>query len=88
MTSVFEKLQKIMYDYLSDTDFAKTGKKIKLEDNLQDDLGMDSLDILQVVFNIEDSFGIKVDNEKFDTFFTVNDLLEEIMLQLKNKGSI
>ena len=88
MTSVFEKLQKIMHDYLSDTDFAKTGKKIKLEDNLQDDLGMDSLDILQVVFNIEDSFGIKVDNEKFDTFFTVNDLLEEIMLQLKNKGSI
>lgn len=52
---VFEKLRKIICDQLElDED------KITLETNLLDDLGADSLDVVDLVMSIEDEFEMEV----------------------------
>ena len=72
---VFEKVRKIILDWLG-KDIAVD---VSMESNLKGDLGMDSLDILQIVFMIENTFDIKVEDEKLDTFVTVADLVNEVM---------
>ena len=58
---VFEKLRKIICDQLElDED------KITLETNLLDDLGADSLDVVDLVMSIEDEFEMEVPDEEIE----------------------
>jgi acyl carrier protein len=40
------------------------------------DLGADSLDQVEIVFFIEDEFGIDIPDEAFETFKTVKDIVD------------
>ncbi|MCR5737807.1 MAG: acyl carrier protein [Eubacterium sp.] len=48
-----------------------------------DDLGADSLDVLEIVMGIEDEFGIKVPTEATGSIVTVGDAFEAIKKALQ-----
>ncbi len=49
------------------------GKEVTNESNLKD-LGIDSLDLVEIVLQAEDDFGITFTDEELNSFKTVNDV--------------
>ena len=68
---IFEKVREILVDQLGVNE-----EEVKLETNLMDDLGADSLDFFQVVMELEDEFKIKIDNG--ENLKTVEDAVKYI----------
>ena len=69
---IFEKLQVIMEENLS-----IEREEIKLDNTFQS-LGIDSLDIFQLIIEIEEEFGIEVESpENMKTIKDVVDYIEE-----------
>lgn len=68
---VFEKVREIVAEQLGISE-----DEIKLETNFVDDLGADSLDLFQVVMELEDAFDVKV--EEVDGLKTVSDAVKYI----------
>ena len=52
--------------------------KIELENNLADDLGMDSMAAVEFVNAVEDEFKISIDETEMQSIKTVNDAIELI----------
>ena len=50
--------------------------KITIETNLIDDLGADSLDVVELIMNIEDEFGVSISDEEAANLFTVQRIVE------------
>jgi len=73
---VFEKLQQIIVDELG-----VEASQVKLEADINDDLGADSLDAVELVMAIEDEFEIKVSDEMAQTFKTVQQIVDFIESQ-------
>ncbi len=69
----FEKLQGIIADVLN-----IDPSKIEPSTTFVDDLGADSLDVLQIVMGIEDTFNIKIPDDATDKIVTVSDAVEQI----------
>ena len=70
---VFKKLQQIIVDELG-----VEANQVTLEANINDDLGADSLDAVELVMAIEDEFEIKVSDEVAQSFKTVAQIVEFI----------
>lgn len=68
---VFEKIKDIVVEQLG-----VNGDEVKLETNFIEDLGADSLDLFQVVMDLEDAFNVKVDN--VENIKTVGDAVRYI----------
>ena len=51
---------------------------ISLENNLQQDLQIDSFSTVEMVFHAEDEFGVSFDNEELQGITTVEDLVTKI----------
>ena len=69
----FEKLQEIIADALN-----LSADKISLSSSFEDDLGADSLDLLNVVMAVEEQFGISISDDQLTDIRTVEDALEAI----------
>ena len=69
----FEKLQDIIADVLN-----VQKEEIKPETTFVDDLGADSLDILQIIMGIEEEFDIEIDNDEAEKIVTVQDAVDQI----------
>ena len=69
----FEKLQAIIADVLN-----VPKDDITPETTFVDDLGADSLDIFQIIMEIEEEFDIEIDNEEAEKITTVQDAVEQI----------
>ncbi|MEA2076706.1 MAG: acyl carrier protein [Candidatus Marinimicrobia bacterium] len=52
--------------------------QVTLEANLQDDLGADSLDAIQLIMSIENEFDITIPETEIDGLKTVADVLKYI----------
>lgn len=52
--------------------------KITLESSLKDDLGADSLDAVEIVMDLEDTFNISIADDEAALIKTVSDLVEYI----------
>jgi acyl carrier protein len=52
--------------------------EVRPESSFQDDLGADSLDLVEIVLGLEDEFAIKIDDEVAQTIKTVQDALDFI----------
>lgn len=51
---------------------------VKDEADLREDLGGDSLDIIEVVMELESRFGVMIDDAVYDTVHTVGDVIKLI----------
>ncbi len=71
--SIFEKIQEIIVKELK-----VDASKVTLEASLKDDLGADSLDAVEIVMDIEDEFGVEIDDTKAEAISTVGDLVAYI----------
>ena len=69
--SLFDSVKKILIEQLH-----LEGKEITLESKIIDDLGADSLDILQLLMTIEEENGITIPDEELTSFKTVGDIVE------------
>lgn len=67
---VFEKVRKVMANQLGIKE-----EEINLKSSFQEDLGIDSLDIFEVVMELEDEFNIEIPNEDLESIKTVEDLV-------------
>ena len=52
--------------------------KITADSKFVDDLGADSLDVLEIIMGIEDEFGIQVPTDEAESIVTVGDAYEKI----------
>jgi len=70
---VFEKVRSIIVDQLDvDED------KVKMEASIADDLGADSLDIVDLVMSLEEEFDIEIPDEQVENVKTVGDIVKLI----------
>ena len=70
---VLEKIKVILaeqFDVEEDT--------LKNDTDLQDDLGADSLDVVDLLMSIEDEFEIEIPDEEIENIRTVGDLVNYI----------
>ena len=70
---VFEKMKQILAEQL-DADI----DSITLDTDMQDDLGADSLDVVEMLMSIEDEFEIEIPDEKIESLKTVGQVVEYI----------
>ena len=71
----FEKIQAIIVDQLG-----KEEEEVQLTTRLKDELDADSLDLFQIINDIEDEFDVKIDTE--EGLETVQDLVNYVDAQL------
>ena len=69
----FEKVKEIIMDTIN-----CSVDKITLEANLKDDLGIDSLDSMQLMMAVEDAYGITVPEEELPNLTSVKAIVEYV----------
>jgi acyl carrier protein len=69
----FEKIREIVAEHLG-----KEVKEITLETNFTEDLGADSLDLFQIISELEEAFDMEFSLEDGDNIATVGDAVEYI----------
>ena len=70
---MLEQVAKIMADH-----FGVSEADITLETKIKEDLNADSLDVVELIMDIEDAMGIKVDDEDATEMSTVGDIVKYI----------
>lgn len=70
---ILEKIQNILAEQLE-----VPADSITAETNIVDDLGADSLDVVELIMSVEDEFGISVSDEDAAELTTVGKLVEYI----------
>ncbi len=70
---IFEKVKKIIVDQLGVAE-----GNISLESSFIDDLGADSLDIVELIMALEEEFDIEIPDEDAEKVVTVSDVVDYI----------
>ncbi|WP_418790094.1 acyl carrier protein [Phosphitispora sp. TUW77] len=73
MSTVFDKVKSIIVDQLSVED-----EEVKIESTFVDDLGADSLDIVELVMALEEEFDLEIPDEDAEKIKTVGDAVKYI----------
>ena len=69
----FEKVKEIIMDTINcDED------KIVMEASLKDDLGIDSLDAMELSMALEEAYGLTIDEDSMHGFVTVQNIVDYI----------
>ena len=58
------------------------------EKRLEIDLRLDRLDVVELVMNVEESFGIEIAEEEAEKVSTVGDLIGIVTRKLEEKGQV
>ena len=66
---IFDKLKELVVDQLGVEE-----DEVTMEASMQDDLGADSLDLVDLVMSVEEEFGVKVADEDLENIKTVGDI--------------
>ena len=69
----FEKITEILAEQLDADRDAMT-----LDTKIADDLGADSLDLVDLLMSVEDEFGIEIPDEDVENIQTIGDIVEYI----------
>lgn len=69
----FDKIKDLIVDQLD----VEEGK-VTMDTNIQDDLGADSLDIVDLIMAVEDEFEVKIEDEEVENLKTVGDIVNYI----------
>ena len=70
---IFDKLKELVVDQLGVEE-----DEVTMEATMQDDLGADSLDLVDLVMSVEEGFGVKVADEDLENIKTVGDIVNYI----------
>ncbi len=70
---IFDKVKEIVAEQLG-----VEPEEVTLESSFIDDLGADSLDIVELVMALEEEFDIEIPDEDAEKISTVNDVVEYI----------
>ena len=70
---IFDKLKELVVDQLGVEE-----DEVTMEASMQDDLGADSLDLVDLVKSVEEEFGVKVADEDLENIKTVGDVVNYI----------
>ena len=70
---IFEKVKEIVVNQLGVSE-----EQVTLDANFIDDLSADSLDIVEIVMGIEETFGIEVADDAAEKIVTVGDVVSYI----------
>ncbi|EWC64294.1 hypothetical protein UO65_0417 [Actinokineospora spheciospongiae] len=71
MTETFQKVDRAIVEVLPALD-----GKVEADRNLMVDLGIDSLSMVEILVELETSYGIEIPDSKLKTVVTVQDLLD------------
>lgn len=78
---MFEKLKPVIAEALSVSE-----DEIQLSSSFKNDLDADSLDLYQLVMDLEDMYGIEIPAEELDSIDTVEQMIDFISETLKKNG--
>ena len=70
---IFEKVKTIIIDQLD-----VESDKVTMTSNIQDDLGADSLDIVDLIMSFEDEFDLEIPDDQVENIKTVEDVVKYI----------
>ena len=70
---VFEKIKEILAEQL-DVD----AEEMATDTKIADDLGADSLDVVELLMAIEEEFGVEIPDEEIENLKTIGDVAEYI----------
>ena len=70
---VFEKIREILCDQLDLEE-----DKVTMESSIVDDLGADSLDVVDLIMSLEEEFDIEIPDEEIENIKLVGDLVKYI----------
>lgn len=70
---VFEKVKEILCQQLDVEE-----EKVTMDSNITEDLGADSLDVVDLLMSLEDEFDMEVPDEEIENIKTVGDLVHYI----------
>lgn len=70
---IFDKLKELVVDQLGVED-----DEVTMEASIQDDLGADSLDVVDLVMSVEEEFGVKIADEDLEGIKTIGDIVDYI----------
>ena len=70
---MFEKVCALLADQLN-----ISADSIKPTDNITEDLHADSIDVVEMLMNLEDEYGVKLPEESFDRIKTVQVVVDEL----------
>ena len=74
---MFDKIKAILVDELGVDE-----NEVTLDAKIIDDLGADSLDVVELIMALEDEFEIEVSDDKAQSMRTVKDIIDYIEKQL------
>lgn len=70
---IFDKVKEIIVDQLGVEE-----DEVALESSFVEDLGADSLDIVELIMALEEEFGLEIPDDEAEKISTVNDAVEYI----------
>lgn len=76
VAEVLERVTKIIVDRLGVEE-----SEVTLEASFKDDLGADSLDVVELVMELEDEFGMEISDDDAEKISTVGDAVNYIKSQ-------
>jgi len=75
----FDKLKEILVDVLG-----VKAEDVKAESRFVEDLGADSLDLVELIMSFEDKFSVEISDEAAEKLVLVKDVLDYIEANSKN----
>jgi len=76
---VFEKVKKIIADQLGLEE-----AEVTLNSTFSDDLGVDSLELFEVIISLEEEFNIEIPNEELEDIKDVKGIVDYIEKKINN----
>lgn len=70
---IFDKVKEILVDQLDVED-----EKVTMEASIIDDLGADSLDLVDLVMSLEEEFDVEIPDEQVENIKTIGDIVKFI----------
>ena len=70
---IFEKIKELLADQLD-----VSADDMTMESDIANDLGADSLDVVELLMSIEDEFEIDIPDEEIENIKTIGDLVKYI----------